>query len=183
MVLASIYFTRPSISNSPPLLYIGFVGSSIYFSAALSSLITGYNNKNFAIQIKPWVKVTWFFQSLGIIVGSIWAYYELVGEVLVLWDPENASLMPWFAMTALIHSLIILERRESLYSWVIFLCLLTFYFKCDRHISCKIWYFKFSSYFANDPSRESFTFWFYFFNGCNFICYFFTKTEERNLYF
>ena len=76
----------PALAIHPPLLYIGFVGSSIYFSAALSSLITGYNNKNFAIQIKPWVKVTWFFQSLGIIVGSIWAYYELGWGGFWFWD-------------------------------------------------------------------------------------------------
>ena len=117
----------PALAIHPPLLYLGFVGSSIYFSAAMASLISGYRGKNFASSIKSWIIFSWAFQTLGIIVGSIWAYYELGWGGFWFWDPvENASLMPWFAMAALAHSVIILERRESLYSWVIILCLLTF---------------------------------------------------------
>ena len=117
----------PALAIHPPLLYLGFVGSSIFFSAAISSLLSGFEGKGFAISIKPWVLISWFFQSLGIIVGSIWAYYELGWGGYWFWDPvENASLMPWFIMAALAHSVIVLEKRNNLYHWVILLCLLTF---------------------------------------------------------
>ena len=91
----------PALAIHPPLLYIGFVGSSIYFSAALSALISKIDAKSLAISIKPWVLISWFFQTVGILVGSIWAYYELGWGGYWFWDPvENSSLMPWFVMTA-----------------------------------------------------------------------------------
>ena len=103
----------PALAIHPPLLYIGFVGSSIYFSAAIASLISNYSSNSFSSSIKNWVLVSWCFQSLGILVGSIWAYYELGWGGFWFWDPvENASLLPWFAMTALFHSLIVFERRN-----------------------------------------------------------------------
>ena len=174
----------PALAIHPPLLYIGFVGSSIYFSAALSSLITGYNNKNFAIQIKPWVKVTWFFQSLGIIVGSIWAYYELGWGGFWFWDPvENASLMPWFAMTALIHSLIILEKRESLYSWVIILCLLTFILSVTGTFLVRSGILNSVHTFANDPSRGLYILVLLFLMVVISFAIFFTKTKKENYIF
>ena len=174
----------PALAIHPPLLYIGFVGSSIYFSAALSSLITGYNNKNFAIQIKPWVKATWFFQSLGIIVGSIWAYYELGWGGFWFWDPvENASLMPWFAMTALIHSLIILERRESLYSWVIILCLLTFILSVTGTFLVRSGILNSVHTFANDPSRGLYILVLLFLMVVISFAIFFTKTKKENYIF
>jgi len=117
----------PALAIHPPLLYVGFVGCSIYFSAAMASLLSGYDGKLFAQSIKTWVKISWCFQTLGIIIGSIWAYYELGWGGFWFWDPvENASLLPWFAITALMHSLIVLEKRNALYSWVIILCLSTF---------------------------------------------------------
>ena len=124
----------PALAIHPPLLYVGFVGSSIYFSAAMASLISGYKGKSFAVSIKPWILISWSFQTLGIIAGSIWAYYELGWGGFWFWDPvENASLMPWFVITALMHSIIVLEKRNSIYSWVIILCLLTFTLKCNRN--------------------------------------------------
>ena len=91
----------PALAIHPPLLYLGFVGSSIYFSAALSSLITNFDGKNFALSIKSWVLIIMVFQTLGILVGSIWAYYELGWGGYWFWDPvENSSLIPWFLMTA-----------------------------------------------------------------------------------
>ena len=117
----------PALAIHPPLLYVGFVGSSIYFSAAIASLITDYSDKLFAQSIKNWVLISWSFQTLGILTGSIWAYYELGWGGFWFWDPvENASLLPWFAISALMHSVIVLEKRNSLYEWVIILCLLTF---------------------------------------------------------
>ncbi len=100
----------PALAIHPPLLYVGFVGSSIYFSAAMASMISNYSGKFFAQSIKGWVLISWTFQTLGILVGSIWAYYELGWGGFWFWDPvENASLLPWFAMTALLHSLLVLE--------------------------------------------------------------------------
>ena len=85
----------PALAIHPPLLYIGFVGSSIYFSAAMASLITNYSKTTFVHSIKNWVLISWCFQSLGILVGSIWAYYELGWGGFWFWDPvENASLLP-----------------------------------------------------------------------------------------
>ena len=144
----------PALAIHPPLLYIGFVGSSIYFSAAMASLITNYSEKFFAKSIKNWVLISWVFQTLGILVGSIWAYYELGWGGFWFWDPvENASLLPWFAMTALFHSLIVLEKRNVLYFWVIILCLLTFVLSVTGTFLVRSGILNSVHTFANDPNR------------------------------
>ncbi len=144
----------PALAIHPPLLYLGFVGSSIYFSAAMASMITNYSNKSFAQSIKNWVLVSWTFQSLGILVGSIWAYYELGWGGFWFWDPvENASLLPWFAMTALLHSLLVLEKRNLLYFWTIILCLLTFILSVTGTFLVRSGILNSVHTFANDPSR------------------------------
>tara|TARA_B110000967_G_scaffold200712_1_gene236909 strand:+ start:77 stop:1963 length:1887 start_codon:yes stop_codon:yes gene_type:complete len=147
----------PALAIHPPLLYVGFVGCSIYFSAALASLLSGYNGKLFAKSIKTWVKISWCFQTLGIIVGSIWAYYELGWGGFWFWDPvENASLLPWFAITALMHSLIVLEKRNTLYSWVVILCLLTFILSVTGTFLVRSGILNSVHTFASDPSRGIF---------------------------
>ena len=144
----------PALAVHPPLLYVGFVGSSIYFSAAMASMITNYTNKNFAISIKSWVLISWIFQTLGILVGSIWAYYELGWGGFWFWDPvENASLLPWFAITALLHSLLVFEKRNLLYFWVIILCLLTFTLSVLGTFLVRSGILNSVHTFANDPSR------------------------------
>ncbi len=144
----------PALAIHPPLLYIGFVGSSIYFSAAIGSLITNYNGKLFATSIKNWVLISWSFQTLGILTGSIWAYYELGWGGFWFWDPvENASLLPWFAMTALLHSLMVLEKRNLFYFWVIILCLLTFILSVTGTFLVRSGILNSVHTFANDPSR------------------------------
>ena len=144
----------PALAIHPPLLYVGFVGSSIYFSAAMASLITNYSGKLFAQSIKNWVLISWSFQTLGILAGSIWAYYELGGGGFWFWDPvENASLLPWFAMSALLHSLIVLEKRNLLYFWVIILCLLTFILSVTGTFLVRSGILNSVHTFANDPSR------------------------------
>jgi len=144
----------PALAIHPPLLYVGFVGCSIYFSAAMASLISGYGGKLFAQSIKTWVKISWCFQTLGIIVGSIWAYYELGWGGFWFWDPvENASLLPWFAITALMHSLIVLEKRNTLYSWVIILCLSTFILSVMGTFLVRSGILNSVHTFASDPSR------------------------------
>ncbi len=144
----------PALAIHPPLLYVGFVGSSIYFSAAIASMITNYSDKSFARSIKSWVLISWSFQTLGILVGSIWAYYELGWGGFWFWDPvENASLLPWFAMTALLHSLLVLERRNVLYFWSIILCLLTFVLSVTGTFLVRSGILNSVHTFANDPTR------------------------------
>ncbi len=144
----------PALAIHPPLLYVGFVGSSIYFSAAMASIIANYSGKPFARSIKNWVLISWIFQTLGILVGSIWAYYELGWGGFWFWDPvENASLLPWFAMTALLHSLLVLEKRNILYFWTIILCLLTFTLSVTGTFLVRSGILNSVHTFANDPSR------------------------------
>ena len=147
----------PALAIHPPLLYIGFVGSSIYFSAALSALISKIDAKSLAISIKPWVLISWFFQTVGILVGSIWAYYELGWGGYWFWDPvENSSLMPWFVMTALLHSVLVLERKIGLYSWVIVLSILTFTMSVTGTFLVRSVILNSVHTFAHDPSRGLF---------------------------
>ena len=144
----------PALAIHPPLLYVGFVGSSIYFSAAIASLISNYTEKSFSYSIKNWVLISWCFQTLGILVGSIWAYYELGWGGFWFWDPvENASLLPWFAMTALFHSLIVFEKRNIFYFWVIILCLITFILSVTGTFLVRSGILNSVHTFASDPSR------------------------------
>jgi cytochrome c-type biogenesis protein CcmF len=147
----------PALAIHPPLLYVGFVGASIYFSAAIASLITNYSEKSFSLSIKNWVLISWCFQTLGILVGSIWAYYELGWGGFWFWDPvENASLLPWFAMTALFHSLIVFERRNLFYFWVIILCLITFTLSVTGTFLVRSGILNSVHTFASDPTRGIF---------------------------
>ena len=147
----------PALAIHPPLLYVGFVGSSIYFSAALAALISKIDSQSFAVSIKSWVLVSWFFQTVGILVGSIWAYYELGWGGYWFWDPvENSSLMPWFVMTALLHSILVLERRIGLYSWVIVLSILTFTMSVTGTFLVRSGILNSVHTFASDPSRGLF---------------------------
>jgi len=147
----------PALAIHPPLLYIGFVGSSIYFSAALSALVSKIDAKSLAISIKPWVLISWFFQTVGILVGSIWAYYELGWGGYWFWDPvENSSLMPWFVMTALLHSVLVLEKKIGLYSWVIVLSILTFTMSVTGTFLVRSGILNSVHTFAHDPSRGLF---------------------------
>ena len=144
----------PALAIHPPLLYVGFVGSSIYFSAAIASLISNYTEKSFSYSIKNWILISWCFQTLGILVGSIWAYYELGWGGFWFWDPvENASLLPWFAMTALFHSHIVFEKRNIFYFWVIILCLITFILSVTGTFLVRSGILNSVHTFASDPSR------------------------------
>tara|TARA_B100000575_G_scaffold294374_1_gene309929 strand:+ start:1434 stop:3308 length:1875 start_codon:yes stop_codon:yes gene_type:complete len=171
----------PALAIHPPLLYIGFVGSSIYFSAAMASMITNYSSKTFALSIKSWVLISWTFQTLGILVGSIWAYYELGWGGFWFWDPvENASLLPWFAMTALLHSLLVLEKRNLLYFWVIILCLLTFILSVTGTFLVRSGILNSVHTFANDPSRGIYILLFLSLMILTSIFFLFTKYKPSN---
>jgi cytochrome c-type biogenesis protein CcmF len=111
----------------PPLLYFGYVGFSMTFAFAMAALIEGRVDAVWARAARPWVLLAWSFLTLGIAMGSYWAYYELGWGGFWFWDPvENASLMPWLAGTALLHSVVVMEKREALKVWTILLSILTF---------------------------------------------------------
>ncbi|MCB5176262.1 heme lyase CcmF/NrfE family subunit [Microvirga lenta] len=111
----------------PPLLYIGYVGFSICFAFACAALIDGRIDAVWARIVRPWTLGAWVFLTLGIAMGSYWAYYELGWGGWWFWDPvENASLMPWLAGTALVHSTVVMEKRDALKVWTILLAILTF---------------------------------------------------------
>ena len=117
-------------------------------------MLTGYSGTSFAKSIKNWVLISWSFQTVGILAGSIWAYYELGWGGFWFWDPvENASLLPWFVMTALFHSLIVLEKRNFLYFWVIVLCILTFILSVTGTFLVRSGILNSIHTFASDPSR------------------------------
>jgi cytochrome c-type biogenesis protein CcmF len=111
----------------PPLLYLGYVGFSMSFAFAVAALIDGKLDAAWARWVRPWTLVAWIFLTAGISMGSYWAYYELGWGGWWFWDPvENASLMPWLAGTALLHSAIVMEKREALKVWTVLLAILTF---------------------------------------------------------
>jgi cytochrome c-type biogenesis protein CcmF len=111
----------------PPMLYLGYVGFSISFSFAVAALLEGRIDAAWARWVRPWTLMAWIFLTLGIAMGSYWAYYELGWGGWWFWDPvENASLMPWLAGTALLHSLVVMEKRNALKVWTILLSILAF---------------------------------------------------------
>ena len=117
----------PALAFHPPFLYTGYVGFSIAFSFAIAALIEGRIDAAWARWVRPWTLVAWMFLTIGIAMGSWWAYYELGWGGWWFWDPvENASFMPWLAGTALLHSALVMEKREALKVWTILLAILTF---------------------------------------------------------
>ncbi|MBV1705839.1 MAG: heme lyase CcmF/NrfE family subunit [Hyphomicrobiales bacterium] len=117
----------PGLAIHPPLLYLGYVGFSVTFAYAAAALISGRIDPVWARFVRPWTLVAWIFLTLGIAMGSYWAYYSLGWGGFWFWDPvENASLMPWLAGTALLHSVCVMEKRDALKVWTIFLAVLTF---------------------------------------------------------
>ncbi|WP_341760618.1 heme lyase CcmF/NrfE family subunit [Candidatus Endowatersipora endosymbiont of Watersipora subatra] len=116
-----------ALAIHPPILYLGYVGFSITFSFAIAALIDGKIDSAWARWVRPWVLVSWMFLTAGISVGSYWAYYELGWGGWWFWDPvENSSLLPWLSGTALLHSALVMEKREALKIWTILLAILTF---------------------------------------------------------
>ena len=117
----------PLLAIHPPVLYLGYVGSSIIFSSSLATLVTNTMDNEWAKHIKKWIFTSWIFLTLGIMLGSIWAYYELGWGGFWFWDPvENVSLMPWLCLSALLHCILVLEKRSMLSSWIIILSITTF---------------------------------------------------------
>lgn len=117
----------PALAFHPPLLYTGYVGFSIAYSFAIAALIEGRLDAAWARWVRPWTLLAWMCLTIGIAMGSWWAYYELGWGGFWFWDPvENASLMPWLAGTALLHSAVVMEKRDALKVWTILLAIITF---------------------------------------------------------
>lgn len=117
----------PGLASHPPFLYLGYVGFSTTFSFAVAALLQGRADAAWARYARPWILAAWIFLTIGIALGSLWAYYELGWGGWWFWDPvENASLMPWLLGTALLHSALVMERRESFVRWTLLLSILTF---------------------------------------------------------
>ena len=141
----------------PPLLYLGYVGFSISFSFAIAALVEGRADAAWARWVRPWTLVAWMFLSLGIAMGSYWAYYELGWGGWWFWDPvENASLMPWLAGTALLHSAVVMEKRNALKVWTILLAILTFSLSLLGTFLVRSGVLTSVHAFATDPTRGVF---------------------------
>jgi cytochrome c-type biogenesis protein CcmF len=141
----------------PPMLYLGYVGFSISFSFAIAALLEGRIDAAWARWVRPWTLVAWIFLTLGIAMGSYWAYYELGWGGWWFWDPvENASLMPWLAGTALLHSALVMEKRNALKVWTILLSILTFSLSLLGTFLVRSGVITSVHAFATDPTRGVF---------------------------
>ena len=174
----------PALAIHPPILYLGYVGSSIIFSSVLSAATLNYLSKDWATHIKSWILISWVFLTLGILLGSIWAYYELGWGGFWFWDPvENISLMPWFALTTLLHCILVLEKRYLLVSWTIILSITTFTLSMCGTFLVRSGILNSIHTFANDPERGLYilTFLFILIFISIFIFFIFHKTENTNV--
>ena len=141
----------------PPLLYLGYVGFSVCFSFAVAALLEGRIDAAWARWVRPWTLAAWSFLTLGIAMGSYWAYYELGWGGWWFWDPvENASFMPWLAGTALLHSALVMEKRDALKIWTVLLAILTFSLSLLGTFLVRSGVLTSVHSFASDPTRGIF---------------------------
>ena len=171
----------PALAIHPPILYLGYVGSSIIFSASLAAVTQNYISKVWAKHIKVWILVSWFFLTLGIMLGSIWAYYELGWGGFWFWDPvENVSLMPWLCLTALLHCIMVLEKRLFFTSWTVILSIVTFILSLSGTFLVRSGILNSVHTFANDPERGIFILIFLFVLIFLSLIIFFVFHKENN---
>ncbi len=179
----------PLLAIHPPILYLGYVSTSIVFSSSLAALMKGNINNLWAKDIKSWVYISWTFLTLGILLGSIWAYYELGWGGFWFWDPvENISLMPWLSLTALVHCILVLEKRSILHSWTVILSIITFTLGICGTFLVRSGILNSIHTFANDPERGLYILFFLFFLIFLSILIFFIyedkfETNNKNLNF
>ena len=147
----------PGLIIHPPLLYLGYVGFSIVYSISLAVLIFNFKSETFVKVLKPWVFASWTFLTLGIGLGSWWAYYELGWGGFWFWDPvENASLLPWLTASALLHTIIISGKKKLLLQWTLLLSVITFTLSLLGTFLVRSGVLISVHAFANDPSRGVF---------------------------
>lgn len=147
----------PGLAFHPPFLYLGYVGLSMAFSFAVAALIEGRVDAAWARWVRPWTLAAWIFLTIGIALGSWWAYYELGWGGFWFWDPvENASFMPWLIAAALLHTAVVVEKREMLKSWTILLAIMAFAFSLIGTFIVRSGVITSVHSFANDPERGVF---------------------------
>ncbi len=147
----------PGLAFHPPFLYLGYVGLSMSFSFAVAALLEGRVDAAWGRWVRPWTLAAWVFLTIGIALGSWWAYYELGWGGFWFWDPvENASFMPWLISIALLHCAIVVEKRESLKSWTILLAIMAFGFSLIGTFIVRSGLLTSVHAFANDPERGVF---------------------------
>jgi len=147
----------PGLAIHPPMLYLGYVGLSMAFAFAVAALITGEVDRLWAKWMRPWIMAAWCALTCGIALGSWWAYYELGWGGWWFWDPvENASLMPWLAATALLHSAIVVEKRGQLKSWTVLLAIMAFSLSLVGTFIVRSGLLTSVHSFASDPARGVF---------------------------
>ena len=147
----------PGLALHPPMLYLGYVGFSMAYSFAMAALLEGRIDSAWARALRPWVLIAWIGMTLGIALGSWWAYYELGWGGFWFWDPvENASFMPWLAGTALLHSAMVVEKRDALKAWTILLAILTFALSLLGTFLVRSGVLTSVHTFASDPARGAF---------------------------
>ncbi len=147
----------PGLAFHPPFLYLGYVGFSMAFSFAIAALIEGRVDAAWARWVRPWTLAAWSFLTFGIGLGSWWAYYELGWGGWWYWDPvENASFMPWLAGTALLHSTVVVEKRDTLKGWTVFLAIVTFGLSLLGTFIVRSGVLTSVHAFASDPARGVF---------------------------
>ncbi len=147
----------PGLAFHPPTLYLGYVGLSVAFSLAVGALLAGDVDQRLARAMRPWVLAAWVFLTLGITAGSYWAYYELGWGGWWFWDPvENASLMPWLAATALLHSVSVLAARGALKAWTMMLAMVAFAMSMVGTFLVRSGILTSVHAFAVDPQRGTF---------------------------
>ncbi len=147
----------PGLAFHPPFLYLGYVGLSMAFSFAIAALIEGRVDAAWARWVRPWTLAAWIFLTIGIALGSWWAYYELGWGGWWFWDPvENASFMPWLSATALLHSAIVVEKRDTLKAWTVLLAIVAFSFSLIGTFIVRSGVITSVHAFANDPARGVF---------------------------
>ncbi len=178
----------PGLAIHPPVLYIGYVGCSVVYSLAIAALLGKKISKDFVKILKPWVFLSWSFLTLGIGLGSWWAYYELGWGGFWFWDPvENASLLPWLTSTALLHSIVVSEKKKQLLKWSISLSIITFCLSLLGTFLVRSGVLTSVHAFANDPTRGIFILLLLvIISGAGYIILhknFFKITDERNIYF
>jgi cytochrome c-type biogenesis protein CcmF len=147
----------PGLAIHPPLLYVGYVGLSISFSFAIAALIEGRIDAAWARWVRPWTLLAWIFLTLGIAMGSYWAYYTLGWGGWWFWDPvENASFMPWLIATALLHSALVMEKRDALKIWTVLLAIIGFSLSLIGTFLVRSGVLTSVHTFATDPTRGVF---------------------------
>tara|TARA_B100001996_G_scaffold101599_1_gene76205 strand:- start:1396 stop:3282 length:1887 start_codon:yes stop_codon:yes gene_type:complete len=170
----------PILAIHPPILYLGYIGSSIIFSSSIAAIIQKYVNFQWAKNLKKWIVTSWVFLTIGIVLGSIWAYYELGWGGFWFWDPvENISLMPWLCLTALLHSIVVLEKRSLLGTWSLILSISCFTLSMCGTFLVRSGILNSVHTFANDPKRGVFILIFLFILILLSLIVFFFFHEEK----